>query len=333
MTSSAPITVLAGDLGGTKTLLQIARFESGQTRPSQVLHEQRFESWRFKRFETLLGEFLQHAELEGTALQGACLGVAGPVTASAGGQQARLTNLPWALDSHALAKASGIARLRLINDFQAIGHGIEALAEEDLICLHEGEAVPDGPRVVLGAGTGLGVALLFADRVWPTEAGHRDFAPNGAQQQALLSFLARELGHVSYERLLSGPGLVNIYRFILHQHNHDPGKDGLLLDSDPAEAISDAVERNPHARQALSLFLDIYAAEAGNLALTALATGGVYLAGGIAPKISHLFEPERFSRLFCDKGRMQPLLETIPVHIVSDPLIGLCGAALCASRL
>lgn len=338
MPNSSPLTVLAGDIGGTKTLLQIARFEGGQVRPSHILHEQRFESADFEQLETMVEPFLNDQGVDADSLHGACFGVAGPVSSTQQGERARLTNLPWQLDSHSLARNTGISRVKLINDFQAIGHGIETLTENELYTLHDVPATEGGPRVVLGAGTGLGVALLFPEggqyRVWGTEAGHRDFAPTSEEQQALLRFLHDELnGHVSYERLLSGPGLVNIYRFVLHHHNHNVENDALLKQPDPAAAISSQFEQNPHARQALSLFLEIYAAEAGNLALTTLSTGGVYLAGGIAPKIKQRFKRERFNQQFCDKGRMKPILETIPVHIVTNPHIGLAGAALVASRL
>jgi glucokinase len=219
------------------------------------------------------------------------------------------------------------------NDFEAIGHGIAALRPDELCTLHEAPARSRAPRVVLGAGTGLGVALLIpcADRyeVFPTEAGHIDFGGGDELQDGLLAFLRAEFGHVSWERVVSGPGLVNIYRYLLA---HDGASDttGLLLAPDPAAAIASAADARANA--ALALFTRLYGAIAGNLALACLARGGVYLAGGIAAKILPHLQQGGFAHSYTDKGRMRPVVEDIPVHVVTNPQIGLLGALLVAAR-
>ncbi len=328
------LRVLAGDIGGTKTLLQLAEFEAGELRPQQVLREQRFDSHAYQDLVPMLDAFLEESDLP---LHGACFGVAGPVHSDDDGQTARLTNLPWHLDSRRLAADLGLPAVRLINDFQAVGYGIEALLPEESTLLHDRPARPGAPRVVLGAGTGLGVALLLPCQgryeAFPTEGGHTDFSGNDLQQDRLLAFLRGEFGHVSWERLVSGPGLVNIYRFLLQRDGVAPEQDRCLQAADPAAAIAIASQREPRAEEALDLFCELFGAVAGNLALTTLAYGGVYLAGGIAPKLLHHLQRGGFARAYLDKGRMSDLVDTMPVRIVTHPNVGMLGALLAASRL
>ncbi|GAB4297485.1 MAG: glucokinase [Thiohalomonadaceae bacterium] len=323
------LRVLAADIGGTKTLLQLAEFHPGAVRPQRVLREARYASADYRDIAPLLDDFLRG---DTAPLHGVCLAVAGPVQGEAPRQTARLTNLPWQLDAQRLAAHLG-APVALCNDFEAIGHGIATLRPDDLITLHEAPAHPQAPRVVLGAGTGLGVALLMpcAERyeVFPTEAGHLDFGGGDEIQDGLLAFLRAEFGHVSWERVVSGPGLVNIYRYLLARDGANDAM-GLLLTTDPAAAIANAADARANA--ALALFTRLYGAIAGNLALACLARGGVYLAGGIATKILPHLQRGGFAHSYTDKGRMRPVVEDIPVHVVTNPQVGLLGALLVAAR-
>lgn len=324
------LRVLAGDVGGTKTLLQLAEFEPGALRPQRVLRESRYDSAAYADLTPLLDDFLHN---DNGPLHGACLAVAGPVQGDAGHQTCRLTNLPWQLDSQRIAANLGLPAARLINDFQAVGYGIEALSADELITLHHGTAHAQAPRVVLGAGTGLGVALLIPcngrHEVFPTEAGHMDFGGGDELQDGLLAFLRAEFGHVSWERIVSGPGLVNIYRYLLARDGADD-EAGLLQAADPAAAI--AAADDARAAAALALFVRLYGAIAGNLALACLARGGVYLAGGIAAKILPHLQQGGFAHSYTDKGRMRAVVESIPVHVVTHPQVGLLGALLAATR-
>jgi len=302
-----------------------------------VLKEQRFESGAYEDLAPMVEQFLGQ-EAEG--INGVCFGVAGPVEGDERAQTARLTNLPWQLDSERLERQLGLGRVRLINDFQAVGYGIEALTDTDLATLQLGRPRPRAPRVVLGAGTGLGVCLLFWVQdhyeAYPTEGGHVHFAPVNEEQDALLRELRPRFGRVSDERLLSGAGLEAIYRFLLRRTaGRDEQDDPALIQEDPAAAVSARAlsGADPVAVRALELFVAIYGAKAGDLALTCLAYGGVYVAGGIAPKIIERMQAGTFMQAFRDKGRMRPLVENMPVHVVLNPKIGLMGAALAGKRL
>ncbi len=330
--------VLAGDLGGTKTLLLIAEYAGVHLKP---LVEQRYASARFDGLLPLVRAFVAEAGEHARDLHAACIAVAGPVTPTATGQEAHITNLPWEMSNAALAEELGTPRTRLINDFQGIAYGIEALGAQHLAPLQAGHAVAQGPRVVIGAGTGLGQGVL----VWQhdhyenvaSEGGHTDFAPADEEQIGLLRELQTTLGHVSWERLVSGPGLVTLYEY-LHRHTRgaDPAQLAQVRGSrDPAAAISTAglAGTDAVAQRALDLFVRLYGAQAGNLALTCLATGGVYLAGGIAPQILPKLRDGRFLEAFLNKGRMRRLLVDMPVQVILDTRVGLLGAALAASRL
>lgn len=324
--------ILAGDIGATKTWLLLAEATPGGLR---TVREQRFDSADFDGLVPMIRTLLA-CEATPVEIRSACFGVAGPVE----GRRAALTNLPWLVDADEIAQRCGIDAVRLINDFEAVGHGIEALADRDIATLQIGRPDAKGARAVLGAGTGLGVCLIVPDgeryQVIATEGGHVDFAPTDELQMGLLRFLQGRFGHVSYERILSGPGLVNIYEFLQDAGAHQPAAElAQALHTDgAAAAISQAAlgDHDSCARAALQLFIAIYGAQAGNLALTVLARGGVYLAGGIAPKVLAELKSGEFMRAFCDKGRFAALLSTIPVHVVLNPQVGLMGAALVASR-
>lgn len=328
-------TVLAGDIGGTKTLLQLAEI-CGDGR--RVLLEKRFSSAAYVSLNSIVREFL--TGLPPIAIQGACFGVAGPVEAG----QANITNLPWQIAASSIADEFGISQVRLINDFQAVAYGVDALSGDDFCTLQAGEAFSTGVRAVIGAGTGLGEGYMVWQsgldqyQAMPSEGSHADFAPADAIQARLLDFLAASYGHVSYERVVSGPGLVNIYTFLRDGEKmatESPALRDAMLEEDPAAAISRFALEGPDAlaSQALEMFVSVYGAEAGNLALKVLARGGVYLAGGIAPKILPKLREGSFLRAFAAKGRFAELMATIPVHVILNPKVGLLGAVLVASRL
>ena len=322
--------ILAGDIGGTKTLLQLKE-------GAEVLFERRFDSNAFATFEDLLAIFLDQAASEGLAeLSAACIGVAGPVE----GRRAQVTNLPWRLDADALAARFGIPRLQLINDFQAVGYGLETLSDDDLRVLQVGRARPGAPRALIGAGTGLGEGILVWSgdhyEVLASEGGHVDFAPTDALQRALLAWLSERQPRVSYENIVSGPGLETLYRFHAAHFSAqasaellaalDQGKGGAMISQ--AAGQGDVL-----AGRTLDMFVKIYGAQAGNLALTCLAAGGVYIAGGIAPRMSNRIGSGAFMAAFRDKGKMGELLTRYPVYLVMNPRVGLQGAAEVAARL
>lgn len=328
--------LLAGDIGGTKTLLQLVRVDNGNF---CSIYERRFESAAYRDFNSLVDEFMRAATLIPAAarpVDAACFGVAGPIH----GQSAKITNLDWTINAGAVGDEFGIGNISLINDFTAVGCGIEVLQKEDLTSLQNGEPELQGTRAVLGAGTGLGEGIL----VWrenhyqalPSEGGHVDFAPVDEHQDGLLRYLRPIFGHVSYERILSGAGLVKIFEYLTDTGLETPAAalNVAMLESDPAAVISafGLDGRDKAAVRALDMFMDIYGAQAGNLALTTLAKGGVYVAGGIAPKIIAGLKQGRFMRAFNDKGRFSPLMQRIPVKVVINPNVGLMGAALVASR-
>lgn len=330
--------VLAGDVGGTKVLLQIAEFED-RSIVFRVLAEQRFESSAYETFDAVLREFLNAAGTAAERIAAACFGIAGPVVCTANGESAKVTNLPWVIESAVLARALDVPCVRLINDFQALGYGIEALSPSDLCVLQAGNERARAARATIGAGTGLGQGIL----VWcddhyeaiATEGGHADFAPTDELQIELLRYLAARFGRVSYERVLSGPGIVNLYSFICQRQSQHRASEALLAQPDPAAAITQAaLERTDAAAvEALALFVRLYGAQAGNLALSCLAAGGIYIGGGIAPKILPVLQTGDFIRAFVDKGRMAALLAAMPVKVIMNSNTGLIGAALAAYRL
>jgi len=329
--------VLAGDIGGTKTWLRVAEFAGAGWR---MLAEQCFASTAYPHLLPMVREFLDGT---GTlSVDAACFGVAGPVQGDASRQTVRVTNLPWQIDSHAFAQASGIPMVRLINDFQAAGYGIEALMPEDVIVLHPGNPLEHAPRLVVGAGTGFGTAQLIWQQdhyeVFPAEAGYAEFAPCDEMQTEFTSYLMAQGGRAFYDRVLSGAGLVNSYGFLaarqpeavtpgLRQAMHDEG--------DAAAAITRFALRggDPLASTALDFFITLYGAWTGSLALIAQPRGGVYVAGGIAPRIIERIRVGGFMRAFLDKDVMTPVVAAMPVQVVLNAKVGLIGAALAGSRL
>jgi len=321
---------IAGDIGGTKTLLRISAAGEGEP-----LLQKSYPSADYAGLAEMLDDFLREAGAPSIAA--ACFALAGPVS----GRRVKLTNLPWEVDADALAARFAIPRISLINDFEAVGHGIAALLPGDLLALQTGAPQAQGVRVVVGAGTGLGVAWLTwmneSYAVHPSEGGHMDFAPADATQYALLQYLQQRYGHVSYERIVSGPGLVAIFEFLRDSGLDSPSAQlaAAMGEGDAAEVLTRFAQQGdePIAQKTLDLFVRIYGAFVGNLALLALPRGGIYVAGGIAAKIAATMQRSDFMRAFRDKGRYAGLLETLPLHIVTNPQIGLLGASLMARRM
>jgi len=315
-------TLLAADIGGTKTLLQFSHSGGG------LILQQRFINRDFTDFDSLLKTFLSAVPAELLPVTSACLAVAAPLNTS----RVQLTNLPWIIDSEKLLVDFPIAELLLVNDFVAVGYGISELSKEDVIVLQQGEPQTKALRAVIGAGTGLGQAILSPDgqgwQVWPTEGGHTDFAPQDTAQQPLLEKLFQQYAHASYERVLSGSGLSLLYQFIGAQQ-------GVKVTEDlSARQISERAlqQSDVLAEKTMRLFMQIYGAQAGNLALTTLPRAGLFIAGGIAAKNLALFEQNDFMQAFLAKGRMQAVLAKIPVFLINNADVGLRGARLLAEK-
>lgn len=327
--------LLAADVGGTKTQIAWGRIAGGGL---DIAERRIYASADYPTLEFLVDDFAGRLEAAGhsVAEARACFAVAGPVD----GDTATLTNLAWRIHAPSLAARYGFTAARVINDFEGVGHGLIHLAPGELLSLQRGDRHAEGARVAVGAGTGLGVALLTHAggryRVHPTEAGHADFAPNDALQDELLAWLRRELGHVSYERILSGSGLTRVFRFLMEAGYGMPSTAlQQALQSDEAASVISTLGlqgRDPMAARALDLFVQVYGAFAGNMALGTLSRGGVYIAGGIAPKIADKLTDGRFMAAFLDKGRFRALLETMPVDVVMNPAVGLYGAFEVAHR-
>lgn len=329
--------VLGCDLGGTHVRLRLSNCSRG--RPPATLVERHYRSGQYSGLESVLAAFLSDHNLRAAEIGQACIAAAGPIQTFGTEQRCRLTNLPWLVDSAVLRRRLGLGNVDLINDFEAVGYGLETLQDADLLTLQAGEPLATAPRALLGAGTGLGQALLVWDhdgyRVIATEGGHVDFAPTDELQIALLEHLRARLERVSYEDVLSGPGLERIYEFLGAQPGAgDPDLPPPENEAELAAAIGRAAVAgtDPLAARAVALFLRIYGAQAGNLALTTMARGGVYVAGGIAPKLGELLAAGEFMAAFRDKGRMAQLMPRFPVHVVRNPDIGLDGASQRACR-
>jgi glucokinase len=337
--------ILAGDVGGTKVHLALYGFVGGRL---TLVREQKFHSGEFAALDQVVKAFL---EQPGDTLPGippvikeeitaACFGCPGPVRNG----RIHLTNLPWVLDERELEQSLGIQHIFLINDLEANGYGIPELAPDKVVTLIKGDPTSEGHRGLISAGTGLGEALLIWDakarqhRPLPSEGGHCDFAARNDQEIALLRYLRKTLGgRVSFERVVSGIGIKNIYAFLRDdQRMEEPAwLRERMQQEDPNAVIGQCAEDGSSAicAETLRIFASAYGAEAGNLALKVLASGGVYLGGGIAPKILKTLEAGEFAGAFLDKGRLSPLLATIPVRVILDDSCALlCAAAFAEAR-
>lgn len=322
--------VLAGDVGGTNARLATVELDGPSAR---IVRKLRYPSADYAGLAPIVHRFVEET---GGRPERACFAIACPVV----GDDCTAPNLPWTINARALAAEIGIPRTTIINDFVAVGYGIERLNADDLATLQAGAPVPQGPIALIGAGTGLGQGFLVWQgnhyRVLASEGGHADFAPSGELQTGLLRSLREEFGRVSWERLLSGPGIANIYRYLLgagmapeQAHVADE-----LKREDPATVIvrHAAADTDCLSRRSVDLFCEVLGAQAGNLALTVVATGGVYLAGGIAPRLLDWLGSGGFMAAFRNKGRLSELLDRIPVHVITNPSVGLLGAAAVAGR-
>ena len=326
---STTIRTICGDIGGTKTRLAIIGVDGSRL---QIEREHTYASRDFAMFEELLDEFIHGSDTPARA----AFGIAGPVQ----GRVVQTTNLPWHIDADALQAKFGFQYCALLNDLEATAAGLPALGNNDLLTLHAGAPNASGNQAVIAAGTGLGEAGLFWDRrryhPFPTEGGHASFSPGNDMEIALLKHLLQRFGHVSWERIVSGPGLVNLHEFLCQYHGA-PLPSWLqneMRHGDAAAAIAEAAlnERDELCVDALDWFVRLYGAEAGNLALKVMAQGGLYLGGGIAPKILPRLQNGGFLDNFFSKGRMRTLLERIPVNVILNDRVALYGPALHISK-
>lgn len=317
--------ILAGDIGGTNSRMALFASENGRLR---LAVEKTYPSRQHKGLEEIVNRFLSET---GAKVEMACCGIAGPVVRG----RAVASNLPWIADAAELSRQTGIASVGLINDLQAHAAGIGDLEDSDLVALNSAPAA-EGNAALIAAGTGLGEAGMFWDgslrHAFAGEGGHADFAPRTDVEIKLHVYLMQKFGHVSWERILSGPGLKNVYDF-LRDSGIEPEpawlKAELSAAVDPAAIIyqHSLAGKASICGRALDIFTAAYGAEAGNLALRLLATGGVFLSGGIAAKILPKLQTPTFLAAFTDKGRMKPLLESIPVKVIVNNRVGLIGAA------
>lgn len=330
---TADSLLLAGDVGGTKTNLAIVSRENG---PRAPIGEARFPSGKYPSLEALVQEFLSKT---GRSVGGAVFGVAGPVV----GDEAQITNLPWTIDARQLRESLGVSSVRLLNDLQAIASAVPHLEPEDLHTVNVGKPVDHGSIGVVAPGTGLGESFLTWDgsryQAHASEGGHTDFGPTNELQRELLQYLQDRFDHVSYERVCSGIGIPNIYAYLKESGS---AEEPAWL----AEKLSRVNDRVPVivesglgggaseiCARTLDLFTAILGAEAGNMALKVLATGGIYLGGGLPPRILPYLDNDRFMQAFLHKGRFVELLQDVPVHVILNPKAALLGAAFTAMSM
>jgi glucokinase len=314
--------VLVGDIGGTHSRLELLCL----TDPPQLLHGHTYHNDDYPDLGTIGREFLRQASASPDL---ACLAVAGPVIDNC----MNLTNRGWQVSGAELATQLGVPHVHFINDLEAVGYGLQCLQPADWVVLQEGTMVPQAPIGVVAAGTGLGECFLTWDghkyRVWPSEGGHTDFAPRNDRELGLWKYLQAKFGRVSAERVVSGPGLCHIYNY-LAQVFPEQAKPELLAAQNPALITQNV--HDPLCSQAVDIFIANYGSEAGNLALKLLARGGIYLAGGMAPRLVERFRQGGFMRAFLDKGRMGSVLSRIPVFLVTNQRVGLLGAMAVAQQ-
>lgn len=323
--------ILAGDIGGTNARLALYEVRDGHYNLQKLAI---FPSQHYAGLDEIVAEFVRSAGIQPAQ---ACFGIAGPVTNG----RVEASNLPWIVEAHKLALELNLAEATLINDLEATGWGIGALSPSDLVALSQVSGKDDvqGNQAIIAAGTGLGEGGLYWDgkrhHVFASEGGHSDFAPINDLQVELFQYLRKRYGeHVSNERILSGPGLVNVFEFLRDTHRGQAPEwlVAEMVETDAAAAISHAAlsGKCPMCEQALDIFASVFGAEAGNLALKLKATGGVFLAGGIAPKILPKLTQPLFLEAFLAKGRLRHLMEIMPIQVITNDKLALLGAARCA---
>lgn len=312
--------LIAADLGGTKVF-----FQCFETETDQILAESRYECANFDAFETIVETFLTDFQL--SEISGMAIGLPAPVT----GRSVKLTNLPWQVDADILQTRCQIERVLLINDFYAAALGVDALNDNDIVCLHDRPINPTGNRLVIGAGTGLGIAPvkncqgLFMPQA--SEGGHMDFAPLNSTQTELLNWLLHRWRHVSYERVLSGEGIENLYHFF-NARAHGMSHQNVPKDTSAEKVHQLAENGDPIAIDTLDTFVEIYGAFIGNAALIWQAEAGIYVGGGIAPKLIDWMQKPIFIDSYLHKGRMKKVVDAFPIYLVKNEQVGLLGAKL-----
>jgi glucokinase len=325
------LNILAGDIGGTKARLGL--FEFGP-KDMKAVRVQRFPSREFKSLEEVVEKFNSpHAE----RVEGACFGIAGPVRDG----RRKMPNLGWTIDARTLSQRLGIRKVRVINDVEANAYALPFLQPKDFEVLQDGRPDHEGNIGFISAGTGLGQAGIMRDgavsRPFASEGGHCDFAPRDELEMDLLRYLRGKFERVSYERIVSGPGLHNIYRFLIDtgrgSEQPEVAEDMQTGDANAVVTHWGLENKDPVCAQALEIFVSVYGAEAGNVALKFMATGGVYLGGGIAPRIISKLKNGTFARSFTQKGRLTSMMLTIPVRVILNDDAALLGAARCAAEL
>ena len=330
MKKSKSELILAGDVGGTNTRLGLFEVTRGRF---YLLSEKNYLSKEYKGLENILRDFLKNRR----GIASACFGVAGPVTE----EVIIATNLPWWIDIQSLQKVLSLKKVEVINDLVANAYGISVLKKGDFQTLNAGKA-KKGNQALISAGTGLGEAILFWDGKQhvpsPSEGGHAEFGPRNHLEMELFNYLSDRFDHVSYERILSGEGLFHIYQFLKgsKRFGHEPSSlSEKMKGEDPAHVISETarLKKNRLCGKALDLFTSIYGAAAGNLALQVMAVGGVYIGGGIAPKIIWKLKEGTFMKAFRDKGRLSRIVSQIPVRVIMNERTALFGAASRAANL
>jgi glucokinase len=318
--------ILAGDIGATR--VRLAAFETEGNR-LQCVVEKAYMSQQHEGLSPILADFIK---TEGIPVHSACLGVAGPVR----GGRSKISNLPWTIDSRELAKQLKLNSVGLLNDLEANAYGIDALESKDFVSLSEGAEDAEGNRAVISARTGLGMAGLFWDgfrhHPFACEGGHADFAPRNDLEIELLVYLQKKYGRISYERILSGPGIRNIYDFLRDMHKAEE-PEWLRTEMETAPDVPALISqlalegKSAICDQALSIFVSVFGAETGNCALKFMSTGGIFIGGSIAAKIVPKMKDAVFMQSFLDKGRMETLLKDMPVKIVLNDDCGIMGAA------
>jgi glucokinase len=316
--------ILAGDVGGTKVHLALFDFTDGKLTPAR---DKQFPAKEYSGLEEIVREFM------GTdKITAACFGVPGPVREG----RLRLTNLPWTIDSRELSADLSIDYVFLINDLQANGYGITELGPDQIYTLSEGDSGQRGNRALISAGTGLGEGFLIWDGrtyiPYPSEGGHSDFAPRNEDEIDLLRFLRQKYnGRISFERVVSGMGLTNVYEFLREVRGMDEPNwlAQRIANEDPNAVITELAlaAKSEICEKATNMFVSAYGAEAGNLALKVLSVGGLYVGGGIAPRILEKLKDGTFMKAFTDKGRLSQLLINTPVRVILEPRTALIGAA------
>ena len=323
--------ILAGDVGGTKVHLALYNFVGGRL---DLVREHKFPSSEYASLDDVVKAFLAQAGEKKEEIVAACFGCPGPVRDG----RLKLTNLPWTLDERELEKSVGIKHIFLINDLEANGYGIPELAPDKVFTLLKGDPAAEGHRGLMSAGTGLGEALLIWDakarrhRPIPSEGGHCDFAARNDREIALLQYLRRTLnGRVSFERVVSGIAIKNVYAFLRDDEKMEEPEwlRERMAKEDPNAVIGQCGEDGSSeiCAETLRMFVSALGAEAGNVGLKVLASGGMYLGGGIAPKILKTLQGGEFAQAFLDKGRLSPVLEAMPVRVILDDTCALLGAA------